>query len=55
MKYGDFQILKLKDIMDLCRCSEPTAQKIKNLIKKELCIKTKYIFYFQFKAYYCEN
>lgn len=55
MTYGEYQILKLQDIADLCVCSLGTAQKIKNEIKKELGIKTKYIFYFQFKAYYCEN
>ena len=36
MTYGDFQILKLKDIMALCCCGETTAQKIKNEIKRNL-------------------
>lgn len=55
MTYGDYKILSLQNIADLCECSLPTAQKIKNNIKKDLCIMTKYIFYFQFKAYFCQN
>lgn len=53
-KYSDYQKLTLRDIAELCVCSEPTAQKIKNEMKSDLGIKTKYIFYFQFKAYFCE-
>jgi len=54
LKYGDYKILSLQNIADLCECSVGTAQKIKREIRKDLGICTKYIFYFQFKAYFCQ-
>lgn len=52
--FSDYKKLSLQDIADLCEFSLSSAQKIKKEIKKDLGIKTKYIFYFQFRAYFCQ-
>ncbi|KUY26564.1 hypothetical protein [Elizabethkingia ursingii] len=53
-QFSDYKKLSLQDVADLCECSVGTAQKIKREIKKDLGICTKYIFYFQFRAYFCQ-
>ncbi|MCT4302245.1 hypothetical protein HZP23_15500 [Elizabethkingia anophelis] len=53
-EFSDYKKLSLQDIADLCEFSLSSAQKIKREIKKDLGINTKYIFYFQFKAYFCQ-
>lgn len=53
-QFSDYKKLSLQDIADLCECSVSTAKKVKREVIKDLGIKTKYIFYFQFRSYFCQ-
>lgn len=53
-QFSDYRKLSIQDIVDLCEFSYSSAKRLKQEIRRDLGIKTKYIFYFQFRAYFCQ-
>lgn len=53
-QFSDYRKLSIQDIVDLCEFSYSSAKRLKREIRRDLGIKTKYIFYFQFRAYFCQ-